>query len=89
MIPKVLKENILISIPKKEEKMSKGVILPDSIQTQENRTAKVEAVGERIKQIKVGDQILITGYGLREVKWEDKVYYITNLDNILAVLPHV
>jgi chaperonin GroES len=84
--PRVMIKPIL---PAKKEKKSAGIILPDSIKDEPERTHKGEvvAVGDGFKQIvpKVGMKVIFNLYSPIEVKDGEEKYLIVPEEDIVAV----
>ena len=75
-------------VARQEEASSKtasGIYLPEQA-TEKPKTAKVEAVGKKVDDIKVGDRILYKSYGPVEVKVEGVEYLVINEEDILATV---
>jgi chaperonin GroES len=68
-----------------ESKTASGIYLPDNA-TEKPKTAKVEAVGKKVDDIKVGDRILYKSYGPVEVKVAGETYLLINEEDILATV---
>lgn len=56
---KPLKDRVLIVVPEVEEKSAGGIILPDDMK-EEPLQGAVIAVGDDVKQVEVGDDVLFT-----------------------------
>ncbi|MBR6085437.1 MAG: co-chaperone GroES, partial [Spirochaetales bacterium] len=57
MTIKPLGERILVKMDKVEEKTAGGIFIPQTAQ-EKTQIAVVEAIGDEIKTVKVGDKIL-------------------------------
>lgn len=63
-----------------------GIIIPETTSSEKPATGTVAAVGDKVKDVKVGDTVLFSKYGYDEVKLGDTTYYILKEDSILAVV---
>lgn len=71
-----------------EEAVSKtasGLYLPDNAK-EKPQTAKVEAIGKAVRDVKVGDRIIYGGYSNTEVKIDGKSYLLVKEENIYATV---
>ena len=80
--------NVLVEVPKIEEK-TKGGILKSSKMLQEemaktSRYLEVFAVGSQVKEIKVGDKVLINGGNHLVITEGDDKYFLINQGLILG-----
>lgn len=66
-------------------KTASGLYLPDKA-AEKPKTAKVVAVGESVKQVKVGDRILYKSYSTTEAKVESEEYMLVKEEDILATV---
>jgi chaperonin GroES len=91
---KPLGDHILIEPIKAQEKTKYGILLP-SVATERSEQGKVVAVGPGKKNnsgkiiemdLKVGDIVLFSKYGLHEINVDEKEYMIAQEKDILAVL---
>ncbi len=91
---KPLADRVLIEAIKEEE-MSGGIILPETVHKERPQKGRVIAVGEGKKDengktvdlsVKKGDVVLFTKYGPNEIKVDGKEYLIAKEDEILAII---
>ncbi|MFA5355328.1 MAG: co-chaperone GroES [Candidatus Paceibacterota bacterium] len=91
---KPLGDHVLIEPIKAQEKTKSGILLP-SVATEGSEQGKVVAVGPGKKNtagkvvdmdLKVGDIVLFSKYGLHEINVDEKEYIIAQEKDILAVL---
>lgn len=68
-----------------QTKTSSGLYLPDNA-AEKPKTAKVVAVGNDIKQVKVGDRVVFKSYSTTEVKIDNQEYVLVKEEDILAVV---
>jgi len=66
-------------------KTASGLYLPGNA-TEKPKVAKVVAVGQLTKQVKVGDRILYKSYSPTEVKVDGTEYLLVKEDDILATI---
>ena len=66
-------------------KTASGLYLPDNAQ-EKPKVAKVVAVGQAAKQIKVGDRIIYKSYSTTEVKMGSDEYLLIKEEDILATV---
>jgi chaperonin GroES len=85
---------VLVKHLEEKEQVRGGIIIPDSAK-EKPQEAEVIALGTGKKgedgkvipfEVKVGDRVLITQYGGREVKVEGEKYTLVREDDILGVI---
>jgi chaperonin GroES len=81
-----LGERVLIKQTKQEETTKSGIVLPDTASKEKPIIGEVTAVGEAIKEIKIGDKVIYEKYAGTEVKDNDEVYLLLEEKNVLAVV---
>ena len=81
-----LGERVLIKQTKQEEVTKSGIVLPDTASKEKPIIGEVTAVGEAIKEIKIGDKVIYEKYAGTEVKDNDDVYLLLEEKNVLAVV---
>ena len=81
-----LGERVLIKQTKQEETTKSGIVLPDTASKEKPIIGEVTAVGEAIKEIKIGDKVIYEKYAGTEVKDNDDVYLLLEVKNVLAVV---
>ena len=85
MTIKPLGERVLVKMDKVEEKTAGGIFIPQTAQ-EKTQIAVVEAIGDEVKTVKVGQKILHDKYAGTSVKVDDDDYLILNLKDVLAVI---
>jgi chaperonin GroES len=85
MTIKPLGERVLVKMDKVEEKTAGGIFIPQTAQ-EKTQIAVVEAVGEDVKTIKVGQKILHDKYAGTSVKMDNDEYLILNIKDVLAIV---
>ena len=81
-----LGERVLIKQTKQEETTKSGIVLPDTASKEKPIIGEVTAVGDAIKEIKIGDKVIYEKYAGTEVKDNDDVYLLLEEKNVLAVV---
>lgn len=66
-------------------KTASGLYLPGSAQ-EKPKIAKVVAVANAVREIKVGDRIVYKTYGTTDVKVDGKDYFLIKEEDILATV---
>ncbi len=85
MTIKPLGERVLVKMDKVEEKTAGGIYIPQTAQ-EKTQIAVVEAIGEDVKTIKVGQKILHDKYAGTSVKMDNEEYLILNIKDVLAIV---
>ncbi|MBO6048154.1 MAG: co-chaperone GroES [Spirochaetales bacterium] len=85
MTIKPLGERVLVKMDKVEEKTAGGIFIPQTAQ-EKTQIAKVEAIGDDVKTIKVGQKILHDKYAGTSVKMDNDEYLILNIKDVLAIV---
>ena len=92
---KPLRDNVIIEPVMPEETTESGIVIPDSVDKDKPEQGVVVAVGEgRVAQdgtrvameVKPGDAVLFSKYGLTKIVHQDKEYLVGKEDEILAVI---
>lgn len=73
--------NYLVIEPE-QEKTGKIILTTEH----QKEIAKVIAVAEDVKEIKIGDRILLKSFNVDEVEVEKQKVFIINADDVLAVI---
>lgn len=68
-----------------EAKTASGIYLPGGTQ-EKPKAAKVVAVGQTVRQIKVGDKIIYKSYANTDVKVDREEYTLVREEDILATV---
>ena len=82
---KPLGERVLVKMDKVEEKTAGGIFIPQTAQ-EKTQIAVVEAIGDEVKSVKVGDKILHDKYAGTTFKQDGEDYLIINIMDVLAVI---
>ena len=85
MTIKPLGERVLVKMDKVEEKTAGGIFIPQTAQ-EKTQIAVVEAIGEDVKTIKVGQKILHDKYAGTQVKMDNEEYLILNIKDVIAIV---
>lgn len=83
-IPKVLNKTVLAHKIEKT-KVSNGLIIPDSMNEQKEYI--IDAIGSNVKEVAVGDTVVLNGYNFKEIVYNEIVYLAFDENQIAAVLP--
>lgn len=74
---------VLLGAPQQETQTAGGIILSEARQ---KRQATVEAIGEDVTAVKVGDQVIYRPYAGDQIKHEDKKYLIVHEKELKAIV---
>ena len=85
MTIKPLGERVLVKMDKVEEKTAGGIFIPQTAQ-EKTQIAVVEAIGDDVKTVKVGEKILHDKYAGTTFKQDNQEYLILNIKDVLAVI---
>ena len=85
MTIKPLGERVLVKMDKVEEKTAGGIFIPQTAQ-EKTQIAVVEAIGDEVKTVKVGQKILHDKYAGTSVKMDGEEYLILNINDVLAII---
>jgi chaperonin GroES len=91
---KPLSDHVLIEPITIEEKTKSGILIPGTAEKERPEQGRVIAVGPGQTragkiipmQVKMGDKVLFSKYGVNEIKIEDKEYLIAEQKDILAII---
>ncbi len=92
---KPLRDNVVIEPIMPEEITESGIVIPDSVDKDSPERGVVVAIGEgkRTKDgsriamdLKVGDKVLFSKYGLTKVVYNDKEYMVGEEKDIIAII---
>jgi chaperonin GroES len=72
---KPLKDRVFVSYTEELEKTAGGLYIPDSAK-EKPQSGKVDAVGDEVKALKVGDKILFDRYSGSKINIDNKEYLI-------------
>jgi chaperonin GroES len=82
---KPLKDRVFVSYTAELEKTAGGLYIPETAK-EKPQSGKVEAVGEEVKQLKVGDTILFDRYSGSKINIDNVEYLIIKEEDILGIL---
>lgn len=82
---KPLKDRVFVSYTEEMEKTAGGLYIPDSAK-EKPQSGKVEAVGDDVKSLKVGDKILFDRYSGSKISIENVDYLIIKEEDVLGIL---
>lgn len=68
-----------------ETKTASGLYIPGGAQ-EKPKVAKVLAVGQDVRNVKVGDRIIYGGYSNTDVKMDGETYMLVKEENIFATV---
>lgn len=80
-----LKDRVFVSYTPELEKTAGGLYIPETAK-EKPQSGKVEAVGEEVKQIKVGDTILFDRYSGSKITLDNTEYLIVKEEDVLGIL---
>ena len=80
-----LGDRILVKRIKEEDKTKGGIIIPDTAK-EKPQSGKVEAVGDDVKSLKVGDKILFDRYSGSKINIDNVEYLIVKEEDVLGIL---
>lgn len=82
---KPLKDRVFVTYAEEEEKTAGGLYVPETAREKPQK-GKVEAVGSKVKEVKVGDMVLFDKYSGSKIKADDKDYLIVKEEDILGII---
>ncbi len=82
---KPLKDRVFASYTEEMTKTAGGLYIPDSAK-EKPQSGKVEAVGDDVKSLKVGDKILFDKYSGSKINIDNKDFLIIKEEDILGIL---
>jgi len=82
---KPLKDRVFVSYTEELEKTAGGLYIPDSAK-EKPQSGKVEAVGDEVKSLKVGDKILFDRYSGSKISIDNTEYLIIKEEDVLGIL---
>jgi chaperonin GroES len=82
---KPLKDRVFVSYTEELEKTAGGLYIPDSAK-EKPQSGKVEAVGDDVKSLKVGDKILFDRYSGSKISIDNVEYLIIKEEDVLGIL---
>ena len=85
IVPKVLNKNILIRKVDREPTKKTFLILDHS--NSEQKEFMVDAIGEEVANINIGDRVVVPPYGGTSILHNDISYLVIDSTSVLAILP--
>ncbi len=82
---KPLKDRVFVSYTEEMQKTAGGLYIPDSAK-EKPQSGKVEAVGDDVKSLKVGDKILFDKYSGSKINIDNADYLIIKEEDVLGIL---
>jgi chaperonin GroES len=82
---KPLKDRVFVSYTEELEKTAGGLYIPDSAK-EKPQSGKVEAAGDEVKALKMGDKILFDRYSGSKINIDNKEYLIIKEEDVLGIL---
>ena len=82
---KPLKDRVFVSYTEELSKTAGGLFIPDSAK-EKPQSGKIEAVGEEVKQLKVGDKVLFDRYSGSKINIDNTEYLIVKEEDVLGIL---
>jgi len=82
---KPLKDLVFVSYTEELEKTAGGLYIPDSAK-EKPQSGKVEAVGDDVKSLKIGDKILFDRYSGSKISIDNTEYLIIKEEDVLGIL---
>ena len=82
---KPLKDRVFVKYTEEGEKTAGGLYIPDSAKEKPQK-GLVEAVGQEVKEIKVGNTILFDKYSGSKVNIDNNEYLIIKEEDILGIV---
>jgi chaperonin GroES len=82
---KPLKDRVFASYTEELSKTAGGLYIPDSAK-EKPQSGKVEAVGDDVKSLKVGDKILFDRYSGSKINIDNIEYLIIKEEDVLGIL---
>ena len=80
-----LESRVLVKVIEEEQKTASGIIIPDNAKEKPSR-AKVEAIGQYVKSVEVGDTVVFGKYTGTEIELEGEDYLILEIKDILGAI---
>ncbi|MBD5164854.1 co-chaperone GroES [Helicobacter sp.] len=81
---KPLGERVLVERLEEDTKTASGIIIPDNAK-EKPLEGVVQAIGNEVKEVKVGDKVVFGKYSGTEVKIDGKEYLILKLEDVLGI----
>ena len=82
---KAVRDKIIVQKEEVKKQTESGIIIPESAQEKPQRGV-VASVGNKVKSVEVGDNIMFSKWGGTEITVAGKDYVILKQDDVLAIL---
>jgi chaperonin GroES len=82
---KPLKDRVFVSYTEEADRTAGGIYIPDAAKERPQR-GKVEAIGEEVKLMKVGDEVLFDKYAGTKINFDGTDYLIVKEEDILGIV---
>ena len=82
---KPLKDRVFVSYTAELEKTAGGLYIPETAK-EKPQSGKVEAVGDDVKSLKIGDKILFDRYSGSKISIDNTEYLIIKEEDVLGIL---
>jgi chaperonin GroES len=82
---KPLNERVFVSYSSEAEKTSGGLYIPDAAKEKPQK-GTVEAIGNEVKNVKVGDVVLFDKYSGSKITLDTQEYLIIKEEDILGIV---
>ncbi len=81
---KPLKDRVFVSYTEEMEKTAGGIYIPESAK-EKSQKGKIEAIGDEVKSVKVGEVILFDKYSGSKISMDNVEYLILKEEDILGI----
>jgi chaperonin GroES len=82
---KPLKDRVFVSYSAELEKTASGLYIPDAAKEKPQK-GTIEAIGNEVKNVKVGEVILFDKYSGSKIKIDSQEYLILKEEDILGII---
>ncbi|MBI3598405.1 MAG: co-chaperone GroES [Nitrospirae bacterium] len=82
---KPLKDRVFVSYSAELEKTSGGLYIPDAAKEKPQK-GKIEAIGNEVKNVKIGEVILFDKYSGSKITIDSQEYLILKEEDILGII---
>lgn len=79
-------DKVLIKPQKIEEKTASGIYIPDTAKQDKPQIGEVISIGQDVKVVKIGQNVVFAKYGPTELNLDSQDYLIVKEEDILATL---
>lgn len=79
-------DKVLVKPQEIEEKTASGIYIPDTAKQDKPQIGEVISIGQDVKVVKVGQNVVFAKYGPTELNLESQDYIIVKEEDILATL---